>query len=89
MANSQSITYAPPPTVDRRAILATFASALCIPTIAAVPMREPAPNPLDVARPSADLLAAQMQELHGGTWFATVDHDSGFALIRPKNGGPS
>lgn len=85
MADNQTTT--PPPPAIRREVLAAFAGALCIPTIAAVPMRTAAPNPLDVARHSADLLAAQMQELHGGSWFATVDHDSGFVLIRPKNGG--
>ena len=84
MAKNQTTTH--PQTVDRRAILATFAGALCIPTIAAVPMRESAPNPLDVARHSADLLAAMMQDIHGGVWFAHVDHESGFILIRPKNG---
>ena len=46
-----------------------------------------APSPLDVARRSADLLAAQMQELHGGVWFAHIDHGTGFILIRPKSGG--
>jgi hypothetical protein len=81
--------YTPPvaPAVDRRAILAAFTGGLCIPAIATVPSRIKAPDPLDVARHSADLLAAMMQELHGGTWFATVDHESGFVLIRPKNGG--
>ena len=66
---------------------AAFTGGLCIPAIATVPSRIKAPDPLDVARHSADLLAAMMQELHGGTWFATVDHESGFVLIRPKNGG--
>ena len=79
-------TTSPPPAI-RREVLAAFAGALCIPTIATVSSRTPAPNPLDVIRHSADLLAAQMQEQHGGAWFATIDHDSGFVLIRPKNGG--
>lgn len=71
-------------TTSRRAMLAGFAGSLAVPAIAAIPMRTAAPNPLDVARHSADLLAAQMQELHGGIWFAHVDHASGFILIRPK-----
>ena len=79
-------TTSPPPAI-RREVLAAFAGALCIPTIATVSSRTPAPNPLDVARSTADLLAAQMQDLHGGVWFAHVDHASGFVLIRPKNGG--
>ena len=70
----------------RREMLASFAGTLAIPTVATVPMREPSPNPLDVARRAADLLAAQMQDIHGGVWFAHVDHESGFILIRPKTG---
>lgn len=73
-------------TTSRRAMLAGFAGTLAVPAIATVPMREPAPDPLDVARHSADLLAQQMQDLHGGSWIAHVDHSSGFILIRPKHG---
>lgn len=73
-------------TTSRRTILAGFAGTLCVPAIAAVPMRTGAPSPLDVARRTADLLAGQMQDLHGGTWFAHVDHESGFVLVRPKSG---
>ena len=30
------------------------------------------------------MLADMMQELHGGTWHATVDHDSGCVTVRTK-----
>ena len=74
-------------TTSRRTILAGFAGVLAVPSVAMVPMREAAPNPLDVARHSADLLAAMMQDIHGGPSLAHVDRDTGFILIRPKNGG--
>lgn len=71
-------------TTSRRAMLAGFAGTLAVPAIATVPMREPSPHPLDAIRHQADLLAGMMQELHGGTWHATVDHDSGFVTVRTK-----
>lgn len=71
-------------TTSRRAVLASFTGALCVPAIAAVPMRGPAPNPLDVARHSADLLAAMLTEAHGVAWAATVG--GGFVLIQPEGG---
>ena len=56
MANSKSTTRtASSPPAIRREILAAFAGALCIPTIATVPSRIPAPDPLDVARPAAEV----------------------------------
>ncbi|WP_295135714.1 hypothetical protein [uncultured Reyranella sp.] len=60
-------TMSPPPAI-RREVLAAFAGALCIPTIATVPSRIPAPDPLDVIRRQADLLAAMMAEARGGKW---------------------
>lgn len=72
------------PAGTRREMLASFAGALALPSVATVPSRIPAPDPLDAIRRTADLLAAMMQELHGGTWYATVDNDSGFVLVRPR-----
>jgi hypothetical protein len=78
--------YTPPvaSAVDRRAILATFTGGLCIPASATVPMRTPAPDPLDVIRRQADLLAGMMAEAHGGTWTATVER--GFVQVLPEGG---
>ncbi|TAJ91242.1 MAG: hypothetical protein EPO10_11950 [Reyranella sp.] len=85
MATSKSTTRtASSPPAIRREILAAFAGALCIPTIATVPSRIPAPDPLDVIRRQADLLAAMLTEAHGGAWAATVER--GFVLIRPEGG---
>ena len=61
-------TTASPPPAIRREVLAAFAGALCIPTIATVPMREPSPNPIDAIRHQADLLAAMVAEARGGKW---------------------
>ena len=69
-------TTSPPPAI-RREVLAAFAGALCIPTIATVPMREPMPDPLDAIRHQADLLADMMTEARGGQWEV---------LILPKGG---
>ncbi|HEV7415056.1 MAG TPA: hypothetical protein VGN98_02795 [Tianweitania sediminis] len=33
----------------------------------------------------ADTLAGMMAELHGETWKAFVEHETGFILIRPLN----
>lgn len=78
--------YTPPvaPAVDCRAILATFSGSLCIPAIATVQSRIPAPDPLDVVRRTADLLADMLTEAHGGAWTATVER--GFVLIQPAGG---
>lgn len=73
-------TTASPPPAIRREVLAAFAGALCIPTIATVPSRIPAPDPLDVIRRQADLLA----EAHGATWTAAVER--GFVLVQPEGG---
>lgn len=77
-------TTTPPPAIDRRAILATFTGGLSIPTIATAPSRIPAPDPLDVVRRQADLLAAMLTEAHGATWTAAVER--GFVLIAPEGG---
>ncbi len=69
-------TTSPPPAI-RREVLAAFAGALCIPTIATVPMREPTPDPLDAIRRTANLLADMMTEARGGQWEV---------LILPKGG---
>ena len=76
--------YTPPvaPAVDRRAILAAFTGGLCIPAIATVPSRIPAPDPLDAVRHTADLLADMLTEAHGAAWSATVER--GFVLIQPE-----
>ena len=78
--------YTPPvaPAVDRRAILATFTGGLCIPAIATVPSRIPAPAPLDFIRRQADQLADMLTETHGGAWVATVKLD--LVRIRPEGG---
>ena len=52
----------------RREMLAGFAGTLAIPAVATVPSRIPAPDPLDVIRRQADLLAAMMAEARGGKW---------------------
>lgn len=77
-------TTASPPPAIRRAVLAAFAGSLCVPTIATVPSRTPAPDPLDVIRRTADLLAGQMAEAHGGVWSATVER--GFVLVQREGG---
>jgi hypothetical protein len=77
-------TTASPPPAIRRAVLAAFAGTLCVPTIATVPSRTPAPDPLDAIRHTADLLAAMLTEAHGGAWAATVERD--LVLIRPQGG---
>ena len=69
-------TTSPPPAI-RREVLAAFAGALCIPTIATVPMREPTSDPLDAIRRTANLLADMMTEARGGQWEV---------LILPKGG---
>jgi len=76
-------TTSPPPAI-RREVLAAFAGALCIPTIATVPSRAQAPDPLDVIRRQADLLAGMLTEAHGATWTAAVER--GFVLIQPEGG---
>ena len=76
-------TTSPPPAI-RREVLAAFAGALCIPTIATVPSRTQAPDPLDIIRRQADLLAAMLTEAHGATWAAAVER--GFVLIQPEGG---
>lgn len=73
-------TTASPPPAIRRAVLAAFAGTLCVPAIATVPSRIPAPDPLDVIRRQANMLA----EAHGGTWSATVER--GFVLVQPEGG---
>lgn len=82
MTNETSLTSPPP--VIRRAVLAAFAGTLCIPTVAIAPMRASAPDPLDVIRRTADLLAGQMAEAHGGVWAATVER--GFVLVQREGG---
>jgi hypothetical protein len=77
-------TTASPPPAIRRAVLAAFAGTLCVPTIATVPSRTPAPDPLDVIRRQADLLADMLTEAHGGIWTATVERD--LVLIQPEGG---
>ena len=77
-------TIASPPPAIRRAVLAAFAGSLCVPTIATVPMRTPAADPLDAIRHAADLLAAMLTETHGGTWTATVER--GFVLVQSEGG---
>lgn len=72
-----------PPAI-RREVLAAFAGALCIPSIATMPSRIPAPDPLDVIRRQADLLAAMLTEAHGTNWAAAVER--GFVLIQPEGG---
>ena len=52
----------------RREMLASFAGTLALPSVATVPSRIPAPDPLDVIRRQADLLAAMMAEARGGKW---------------------
>lgn len=79
-----SKTTASPPPAIRREVLAAFAGSLCVPAIATVPMRSPAPDPLDAIRHTADLLAAMLTEAHGGAWAATVER--GFVLVRPEGG---
>lgn len=32
----------------------------------------------------ADRLAGKMGDIHGGHWKATVDHETGFILIKPR-----
>lgn len=80
---TKTTTASPPPAI-RREVLAAFAGALCIPTIATIPMRDPAPDPLDAIRHTADLLAAMLSEAHGVAWAATVE--GGFVLIQPEGG---
>ena len=80
---TKTTTASPPPAI-RRAVLAAFAGSLCVPTIATVPMRTPAPDPLDAIRHTADLLAAMLTEAHSGTWTATVER--GFVLVQPEGG---
>jgi hypothetical protein len=58
----------------RRAFLA---GSLAVP-VAALPAA-----PVDRAKALADAVAAAMQARHGGQWIAHVDHDTGFALVRP------
>lgn len=53
---------------SRREMLAGFAGVLTVPSIATVPSRIPAPDPLDAIRHQADLLAAMMAEARGGKW---------------------
>jgi hypothetical protein len=77
-------TTASPPPAIRRDVLAAFAGALCIPSIARVPSRAQAPDPLDVIRRQADLLADMLTEAHGATWEASVER--GFVLIQPEGG---
>ncbi len=80
---TKTTTASPPPAI-RRAVLSAFAGGLCLPTVALVPMRAAAPDPLDVIRRQADLLADMMAEAHGGTWTATTER--GFVLIQPAGG---
>lgn len=80
-------TTASPPPAIRREVLAAFAGVLCVPTITTVPSRIPAPDPLDVIRRKADLLADMLTEAHGATWEATVER--GFVLIQPQPGEQS
>ncbi|WP_298309826.1 hypothetical protein [Reyranella sp.] len=82
MADWKTTTY--PRAVDRRAILATFADGLCLPAVATVPSRLPAPDPLDFVRRQADLLADMLGEAHGGAWAATVER--GFVLVQREGG---
>ena len=77
-------TTASPPPAIRRAVLAAFAGTLCVPTIATVPSRTPAPDPLDAIRHTADLLAAMLTEAHGGAWSASVER--GFVLVQREGG---
>lgn len=72
-----------PPAI-RRAVLAAFAGSLCLPSVTIVPMRTPAPGPLDAVRHIADLLAAMLTEAHGVVWAATIEH--GFVLVQQEGG---
>jgi hypothetical protein len=69
------VTRAP----NRRAFLA---GSLAVPAAVTLPT-----TPADRAKEAADVVAAAMQARHGGRWIAHVDHDAGFALVRPRLDG--
>lgn len=36
----------------------------------------------------ADTLMDLMEDVHGGSWLAQIDHETGFLLIRPRSVKP-